>query len=132
MPGQVDAVGARPAPDVEGAAGGQRGGPLDQLDQVEGWDVPLPDRQTQPVAGPVHEPVPPESVRRRVRSSHHSALRGLPDLAGYLNAQMAAGRLRRMDPVLAVQLLAGPILAHQLTRPLAESLVSSPVPAREA
>ena len=45
---------------------------------------------------------------------------------------MAAGRLRRMDPVLAVQLLAGPILAHQLTRPLAESLVSSPVPARES
>ena len=45
--------------------------------------------------------------------------RGLPDLVGYLSEQMAAGRLRRMHPIVALQLLAGPILAHQLTRPLA-------------
>jgi AcrR family transcriptional regulator len=45
--------------------------------------------------------------------------RGLPDLIRYLGEQMAAGRLRRMHPVVALQLLAGPIVAHQLTRPLA-------------
>jgi len=67
-----------------------------------------------------------------VEGARRSMARGLPDLAGYLDAQMAAGRLRRMDPVLAVQLLAGPILAHQLTRPLAESLVSAPMPPHEA
>jgi hypothetical protein len=36
---------------------------------------------------------------------------------------MAAGRVRQMHPVLAFQLLAGPIVAHLLTRPLAESLI---------
>lgn len=46
--------------------------------------------------------------------------RGLPDLVRYLSEQMAAGRLRRMHPVVALQLLAGPIVAHQLTRPLAK------------
>lgn len=46
--------------------------------------------------------------------------RGLPDLIQYLSREMAAGRLRRMLPVVALQLLAGPIVAHQLTRPLAE------------
>ena len=53
----------------------------------------------------------------------HGLARGLPDLVQYLSAQMAAGRVRRMHPVLAFQLLAGPIVAHQLTRPLAESLI---------
>lgn len=48
-----------------------------------------------------------------------SMARGLPDLVGYLEEQMAAGRLRRVHPVLAFQLLAGPIVAHLLTRPLA-------------
>jgi hypothetical protein len=32
---------------------------------------------------------------------------------------MAAGHLRRMHPILALQLLAGPIVAHLITRPLA-------------
>ena len=49
--------------------------------------------------------------------------RGLPDLVGYLSNQMQAGRLRRMHPVLAIQLLAGPIVVHLLTRPLAETLI---------
>ncbi|GAB3435993.1 TetR/AcrR family transcriptional regulator [Flindersiella endophytica] len=52
--------------------------------------------------------------------ARHAMVRGLPDLIGYLEREMAAGRLRRMHPVVAAQLLAGPILAHQLTRPLAE------------
>jgi AcrR family transcriptional regulator len=53
----------------------------------------------------------------------HTMARGLPDLVGYLSRQMAAGRLRRMHPILAFQLLAGPIVVHQLTRPLAEPLI---------
>jgi AcrR family transcriptional regulator len=53
----------------------------------------------------------------------HTMARGLPDLVGYLRRQMEAGRLRRMHPVLAFQLLAGPIVVHQLTRPLAEPLI---------
>lgn len=50
--------------------------------------------------------------------ARHTMDRGLPDLIRYLESEMAAGRLRRMHPVVAAQLLAGPILAHQLTRPL--------------
>lgn len=57
--------------------------------------------------------------------------RGLPDMIGYLNRQMDAGRLRQMDPVLAMQLLAGPILAHLVTRPLAGSLAGSRTPQRD-
>jgi AcrR family transcriptional regulator len=53
----------------------------------------------------------------------HSIARGLPNLVGYLNNQMQEGRLRRMHPILAFQLLAGPIVVHLLTRPLAESLM---------
>ena len=54
----------------------------------------------------------------------HTMARGLPDLVGYLSRQMEAGRLRRMHPILAFQLLAGPIVVHQLTRPLAEPLIA--------
>lgn len=50
-----------------------------------------------------------------------SMARGLPDLVAYLTNQMQAGRLRPMHPVLAIQLLAGPIVVHLLTRPLAEA-----------
>jgi AcrR family transcriptional regulator len=50
----------------------------------------------------------------------HTMARGMPDLVGYLNTQMQAGRLRPMHPILAFQLLAGPIAVHLLTRPLAE------------
>jgi AcrR family transcriptional regulator len=49
--------------------------------------------------------------------------RGLPDLVNYLSRQMRAGRLRRMHPVVAFQLLAGPIVAHLLTGPLTETLI---------
>lgn len=55
-----------------------------------------------------------------------SMARGLPDLADYLEGQMLAGRLRQMHPVLALQLLAGPIMAHLLTRPLAEQIADFP------
>ena len=52
-----------------------------------------------------------------------SMARGLPDLIGYLSNQMQAGRLRRMNPVLTIQLLAGPIVVHLLTQPLADALM---------
>src|SRR5512133_3829446 len=42
------------------------------------------------------------------------AMRTLPLVAHYLDQQMAAGRLREMDPVLAVQALIGPIVMHLL------------------
>jgi AcrR family transcriptional regulator len=48
-----------------------------------------------------------------------SMLRGLPDLTQYLSQQMAAGQLRPLHPVIALQLLGGPLVAHELTRPLA-------------
>lgn len=48
-------------------------------------------------------------------------MRTLPLVAHYLAEQMAAGRLRPMDPVLAVQALAGPIVMHLLSRPPAPS-----------
>jgi AcrR family transcriptional regulator len=61
------------------------------------------------------EPDAREGVRR-------SLSRGLPDLMEYLGEQMAAGRLRRMHPIIAFQLLAGPIFVHTATRPLAAML----------
>ncbi|WP_333894222.1 helix-turn-helix domain-containing protein [Mycolicibacterium gadium] len=60
-----------------------------------------------------------------------SMARGLPDLLGYLTNQMQAGRLRQMQPVLAAQLLAGPIVVHLLTRPLAEALIGFETPQSE-
>jgi AcrR family transcriptional regulator len=53
----------------------------------------------------------------------HAMARGLPDMIGYLNTQMQSGRLRRMHPILAFQLLAGPIVVHLFTRPLAEAVM---------
>ena len=49
------------------------------------------------------------------------AMRTLPLVAGYLDQQMAAGRLRRMDPLLAMQALAGPIVMHLLMSASAQS-----------
>jgi AcrR family transcriptional regulator len=49
------------------------------------------------------------------------AMRTLPLVAGYLDRQMAAGRLRRMDPVLAMQALAGPIVMHLLMQASTEA-----------
>ncbi|HEX4559238.1 MAG TPA: TetR family transcriptional regulator [Mycobacterium sp.] len=52
-----------------------------------------------------------------------SMARGLRELIDYLNDQMHAGRLRQMHPITAIQLLAGPIVVHLFTRPLAEPLI---------
>jgi AcrR family transcriptional regulator len=69
-----------------------------------------------------------ELSRDRHPDSGHSAsegaipgMRTLPLVTRYLAGQMAAGHLRRMDPDLAFQALAGPIVVHLLWRPLAGS-----------
>jgi AcrR family transcriptional regulator len=41
----------------------------------------------------------------------------------YVASQMAAGRLRAMPPVLALQAFVGPIFFHILTRPIAEEVM---------
>ena len=58
------------------------------------------------------------------RATSEGAIQGmrtLPLVAGYLDQQMAAGRLRRMDPDLAMQALVGPIVMHLLVRTSAAS-----------
>jgi hypothetical protein len=58
-------------------------------------------------------------------------LRGLPKLVRYLNEQMAKGKLRRMHPIVAFQLLAGSTAVHLLTRPLAEQALDLKMPVTE-
>jgi AcrR family transcriptional regulator len=55
-----------------------------------------------------------------------NATRTLPLVADYLAEQMAAGRLRRTDPTLAVQALTGPIVMHLGMQALAESQSGGP------
>ena len=43
----------------------------------------------------------------------------LRDVGGYLAGQMAAGRIRRMHPVLATHAFIGPLFMHLMTRPVA-------------
>ena len=74
-----------------------------------------------------------EFARDRHRDDGHrmtegtvQGMRTLPLVSSYLAGQMAAGRLRRMDPDLAFQALAGPIVMHLLWRPTAASGVVGP------
>jgi AcrR family transcriptional regulator len=60
------------------------------------------------------------------RENAVQGMRTLPLVRGYLAGQMAAGRLRRMDPDLAFQALAGPIVMHLLWRQTAASGVDGP------
>jgi AcrR family transcriptional regulator len=53
-------------------------------------------------------------------------MRTLPLMSGYLAGQMAAGHLRRMEPDLAFQALAGPIVLHLVWRASASSRVNGP------
>ncbi len=50
----------------------------------------------------------------------------------YLMSQMAAGRLRQMPPILALQAFIGPIFFHILTRPIAERLLGLDIPGEQA
>jgi len=51
----------------------------------------------------------------------------LGSLADYMAEQMAAGRIRRMHPILALQAVVGPIFFHLMTRPTIERLVGLPM-----
>ncbi len=53
-------------------------------------------------------------------------------LAQYIAHQMDLGRVRRMDPILALQTFIGPVFFHLLTRPLVEEVVGLPMDAPEA
>jgi AcrR family transcriptional regulator len=56
----------------------------------------------------------------------------LSTLARYVAGQMAAGRIRPMHPLLALQAFIGPIFFHLLTRPLADEIVGLPMDASDA
>ena len=62
-------------------------------------------------AGPEAEAAMDEAAAATIRA-----------VTGYLGAQMEAGRLRPMHPLLALQTLAGPVVFHILQRPLLERL----------
>jgi AcrR family transcriptional regulator len=53
-------------------------------------------------------------------------------VVGYLVAQMSAGRLRTMHPLLALQSLMGPIFFHVLTREAAERMLGLEIDGEEA
>jgi AcrR family transcriptional regulator len=58
------------------------------------------------------------------RATSEGAIQGmrtLPLVAGYVDQQMVAGRLRRMDPELAMQALVGPIVMHLLVQASTDS-----------
>jgi AcrR family transcriptional regulator len=65
-------------------------------------------------------------------AARYVLLPALLALGGYLAEQMAAGRLRPMHPLLALQSLAGPLLLHVITRNLAERLLAVDVSLEEA
>jgi AcrR family transcriptional regulator len=48
-------------------------------------------------------------------------------LADYITGQMAAGRIRPMHPILALQAFVGPIFFHLMTRPVIERIVPLPM-----
>jgi hypothetical protein len=48
-------------------------------------------------------------------------------LARYIGGQMAAGRIRQMHPILALQAFVGPIFFHLMTRPTIERIVPIPM-----
>ena len=53
-------------------------------------------------------------------------------LGGYLGRQMAAGRVRPMHPLLATQLLIGPVFFHLMTRPIAARVAHLDIELEEA
>jgi AcrR family transcriptional regulator len=58
--------------------------------------------------------------------------RGLVALLGYVQRQMAAGKLRPMHPLLAMQALLGPIAIHLLTRGIVQERLGLELPLNEA
>jgi AcrR family transcriptional regulator len=70
-------------------------------------------------------PPDPDSGQR-ISEDAIQGMRTLPLVSRYLADQMAAGRLRQMDPDLAFQALVGPIVLHVLWRPAAGSRTDGP------
>lgn len=60
------------------------------------------------------------------------AERSLASLIRYLQRQMELGRLRRTDPILALQAYLGPLLLHVMTRPLVEERFGVQTPLEDA
>jgi AcrR family transcriptional regulator len=60
------------------------------------------------------------------------AERALASLIRYLYLQMELGRLRRTDPLLALQAFLGPLFIHVATRPVAEARFGVRTPVEEA
>ena len=56
----------------------------------------------------------------------------LGSIVDYLTAQMAAGNVRRMHPILALQATIGPVFFHLMTRPTIERVVGLPMDAQAA
>lgn len=67
-----------------------------------------------------------------VEAIHYIATRGGAAVVGYLVQQMAAGQLRTMHPLLALQALVGPIVLHLITRRAAERELGLVLPIEEA
>ena len=59
-------------------------------------------------------------------------LQTLGVLAEYIAGQMAAGRIRPMHPILALQAVVGPIFFHLMTRPTIERIVGLPMDPEDA
>ena len=59
-------------------------------------------------------------------------LQTLGALAEYIGGQMAAGRIRPMHPILALQAVVGPIFFHLMTRPTVERIVGLPMDPEDA
>jgi AcrR family transcriptional regulator len=80
------------------------------------------------------------AVFLEVTSGSETALAGMRPMfsatlgvmAEYMAAQMAAGRVRTMHPVVALQAFIGPIFFHLLTRPAVERVTELPMPPAEA
>jgi AcrR family transcriptional regulator len=80
------------------------------------------------------------AVFLEVTSGSETALSGmrpifnttLTVLADYMAGQMAAGRLRPMHPLLALQSFVGPIFFHLLTRPAIERMAEVPMSSAQA
>jgi AcrR family transcriptional regulator len=66
-----------------------------------------------------------ESAREAMRTI-------LGSVGAYVMAQMAAGRLRPMSPLLALQAFIGPIFFHVLTRPLVERVLGVDIDGEQA
>src|SRR5262249_19316905 len=67
-----------------------------------------------------------------VRAAFQVAERALASLLRYLQRQMELGRLRRTDPLLALQAFLGSLFMHVTTRPLSEERFGVRLPLEDA